>query len=375
MLVLCTFFLLLSRKPLIVFYGLPKSVVAAIEKEAGNDFAFSVIDDDKSLSAHKRDLVRGQLVFMYDGKPAKEIGEQSIAPESKLFSLMPSAMRESGKFGAKQYGIPVLYDHFGIDWNIALLGHKGIAKPNTLTELVKTATAIKGKNLWPIVCAGGNDNDLLMFTGALVIAESGLGAYEKVVQTAASGKTFANLLATTALKKSLDTLVAWRKQGIIHPEWFRMKRADMYAFMQYDYACFFALSLSVHRQIAPKTVEKLGSIEFPTDSKEVNRGIMAPAIIAIELKHALPGHTAARKLVNKLVQAEGQAALANDSGLAPSNSNSVVPDKQADDARFWIASSMKAMPDPAQAAFENPADRTAFANAIRQYLIADGVIN
>jgi hypothetical protein len=369
------FILTTTRKSLVVLYGLSDPTIAAIEREAGSSFKFMVIGGDEPISARKKDLLKANLVFMHDGKAASELRAEAVAPDESILALMPSAMREAGKFGTQRYGIPILFDHFEIDWNVSLIGGRSLAKPNTLTELVKVSNAIKGKNLWPIVCAGGTDEDLLGFVGALVISVSGLDAYEKLVTDASEGTPFAELVRTTALKNALDTLIEWRKSGIIHPEWFRMKSADVSAFMQMDYACFFAMSLSSHRLLDRKIAEKVQSIEFPTDRKELDRGILAPAIVAIELRQSLPGNRAARRLVTALAQSAAQATVSADSGLAPANSNATTADKQADDARFWIAASRKPFPDPAAASFSDPSARAAFAVAIRQYLEFNGMIN
>ncbi len=369
------FILTATHKPLVVLYGLSDPAIAAIKQEAGPSFKFMVIDGNEPISAHKRDISKADLVFMYDGKTAAEVGAEAVEPDESILALMPSAMREAGKSGTQRYGIPILFDHFEIDWNVSLIGGRSLAKPNTLTELVKVSNAIKGKNLWPIVCAGGNDEDLLGFVGALVISESGLDAYEKLVTGASEKQPFAELVRTTALKNTLDTLIEWRTSGIIHPEWFRMKSADVSAFMQMDYSCFFAMSLSSHRLLDRKIVEKVLTIDFPTDRKELDRGILAPAIVAIELRHSLPGNRAAHRLVAALAQGPAQANISGASGLAPANSNAATADKQADDARFWIAASRKPFPDPATASLSDPAARAALAASIRQYLEFEGQIN
>jgi hypothetical protein len=367
--------LMATRKPLVVLYGLSNPAIAAIKQEAGPSFKFMVIDGNEPISAHKKDISKAYLVFMHDGKAASELSAKTVAPDESILALMPSAMREAGKSGTRRYGIPILFDHFEIDWNVSLIGGRSLAKPKTLTDLVKVSNAIKGKNLWPLVCAGGVDEDLLGFVGALVISESGLDAYEKLVTAASEGMPFAELVKTTALKNSLDTLIEWRKSGIIHPEWFRMKKADVSAFMQMDYACFFAMSLSSHRLLDHKIAEKVLTIDFPTDRKELDRGILAPAIVAIELRRSLPGNRAAHRLVAALAQGAAQANISGGSGLAPANSNATTADKQADDARFWIASSRKPFPDPATAALSDPSARAAFAASIRQYIEFEGNIN
>lgn len=369
------FVLTVTRKPLVVLYGLSEPTIAAIKQEAGPSFKFMVIGGGEPISAHKKAISKACLVFMHDGKAASGLSAKTVAPDESILALMPSAMREAGKSGTRRYGTPILFDHFEIDWNVSLIGGRGLAKPNTLTELVKVSNAIKGKNLWPIVCAGGVDEDLLDFVGALVISQSGLDAYEKLVTAASEGMPFAELVKATALKNTLDTLIEWRKSGIIHPEWFRMKSADVSAFMQMDYACFFAMSLSSHRLLDHKIAEKVLTIDFPTDRKELDRGILAPAIVAIELRRNLPENHAAHRLVAALVQGTAQAHISGGSGLAPANSNASASDKQADDARFWIAASRKPFPEPATAALLDPSARAAFAASIRQYLEFDGNIN
>jgi hypothetical protein len=370
--------LLFPRKPVIAFYRLPEPVVSAIMQEASlpensgkQGFSFITLDGELPLPEQKKALARADLLFTEDGRAAAELAPRAIPAGDDLLRLMPTAMRFSGRTGETAWGLPLLLDHFELAWNMSMLSASGYTKPETISKLRTEAAGIRKPGVWPIVCAGADDGNLLMLTGALTEALSGADACLAVADSASRGTSFRDLLATTKLGETLDTLISWRKEGLLHPEWFRMTESDVAAFMDDGFACFVLMPLSAHRRVPQKVIERFDSTMFPSDRPANSRSFVAPAVVALRMDRKGADSRAAA-FYRKLVEPGTQMSLANRTGLAPVSSTAETRDRQAYDVRLWVASSARPLPDLGTAAFAAPADRAALALNIRNYIESGG---
>ena len=288
------------RKPVIAFYDIPEPVRSALVAQAADPahpgkyaFRFRDLDPSQPLAAQLRTRPRPALVFCLDGQAARDIATQTIAPPDSVRRLMPSAMRSAGlyldeKSVERAYGLPLLLDHFELAYSREQLSRAGKPKPETLQEIEATAKAVKKPAVWPLVCAGAQDADLLMLVGSLTEALGGEEAWNRVVNSMREGTPFAELVSKTPLGETLRMLVDWRERGLLHPEWFRMKDADIVAFMENDNAAMVLMPLSAHRTIPLKTIEKYESTFFPSTDKTGIRSFTVPAYIGIELYSKRP---------------------------------------------------------------------------------------
>jgi ABC-type glycerol-3-phosphate transport system substrate-binding protein len=366
------------RKPVIAYYGLPDNVRGAITALADDPalsgktkFGIIVLDPAKPLGEQIGKKPRIDVLFAYDGAAAADIASKALTPSEQIRALMAPAIQQTGKVRATTYGMPLLLDHFEVAYNTALFGKAGFGEPKRLDELVAAARKTARKGMWPVVCAGANDADLLMLVGALSESRYGAESRAGIVRDLREKGSFEAALGNKALKGTLDELIAWRKDGLLHPEWFRMQTKDVIAFMENEYAGIVFMPLSTHRTIPLKTIAKFASIPFPPIAVGVPREITAPVIIGILPSYKKPDARAADFLY-RLARAEGQTIISAETGLAPVNSTAEAQDIQASDVRLWAAASGRPVPDPVTDAFADPAKVTATARSIRSYIESNG---
>ncbi len=366
------------RKPVIAYYGLPDTVREAFTALADDPalsgktkFGIVVLDGSKPLAGQIGNRNRVDVLFAYDGAATAELSGRVIAPSEQIRQLMAPSIQKAGKALNVAYAMPLLLDHFEVAYNSALFGTAGFGEPKRLDELVAAARKTARKGMWPVVCAGANDRDLLMLVGALSEARYGAEARAGIVRDLREKGSFEAALANKALRGTLDELVAWRKDGLLHPEWFRMEARDVIAFMENEYAGVVFMPLSTHRNVPLKTIAKFAGIPFPPIAVGKPREITAPLVVGLLPSYKKPDARAA-DFLHRLARAEGQTIVSAGTGLAPVNSTAEAQDIQASDVRLWAAASSKPVPDPASDAFADPAKVTATARAIRSYIESNG---
>jgi hypothetical protein len=369
--------LLTPRKPVIAFYRVPDAIQAAIVKLA-DDPAYGkktigilMLDPAKDLSAQKKTVKKANVLFTMDGRAAAEACATAAAPDEKILAQMPSAIRRIGRTDTSAYGLPLLLDHFEFAYGSAFARQYRLTPASPLDDFLGAAKKSLREGLWPIACAGANDADIVMTVSALAEARFGTESRNAIVRELRADKDFRAVLASTKLKAVLDELVAWRKAGIIHPEWFRMTSDDVIAFMDNGYSEIIFMSLSTHRTIPQRTIARYEGIPFPSATKQTARTLTVPALIGVVVSKK--GQNAeANAFLARLASVEGQGTLAALSGLAPVNSTAEARDIQASDVRLWAAASDRPVPDIATDSFVENEKKAQFAKDIRAYIETDG---
>jgi hypothetical protein len=350
--VLVLFFI--PHKTVIAFYNVPEISVQAITalsqdgSLSGNSkFLVRILDPALSPAAQLQKRPKVDLLFMEDGKAARELAEQTFPPSEAVRMLMPSAMRRSGANETRVYGLPLLLDHFEVAYDRNVFRQTGLSEPKTLDSLLFFARKTKTATRWPIICAGAQIGQLQ------------------------NGVTFKDLLVNTEFKSALDTLVAWRKSGLLHSEWFRMKNDDVIRFMEKNYAAIVLIPLSTHRTVPMRIIEQFDTIPFPGAGQANARAYTSPVLLGI-LPLQKKQNQAAGDFLYNLAKNDGQKRLSGMTGLSPVNSTAETQDKQASDVRLWVASAQKPMPDIGTASFAETEKRKQFAREIRGYIESGG---
>ena len=96
----------------------------------------------------------------------------------------------------------------------------------------------------------------------------------------------------------------------------------------------------------------------------VERTFSAPIIMAIPYSK----NKIAMDSIKKLATVEYQERLSIKTGLAPVQKNCAIPDRQADDVRYWVAASEVPFVGLSEAAFTDAKTRKMFADILRMYL-------
>ena len=172
------------------------------------------------------------------------------------------------------------------------------------------------------------------------------------------------LLVGGEFSKTAELLQKWYKDGIIPSNVYKMNSRDVKSYMEQNLCGVSFLTLSEHRTVKQRTIEGFTSVYYPSVSANVERTFSAPIIMAVPYSK----NKIAIDSVKKLASVEYQEKLSVQTGLAPVQKNCSIPDRQADDVRYWVAASETPYVGLAEAAFTSDYTRKLFAETLRKYL-------
>lgn len=367
------------KNPGVAFYRIPASIETALIQQASNPeitgrHAFSIIrlDDSQPLQPQlTENKNRISLLFAPIGQATASLSAKVHEPSEQIRRLLPTTIRNSGTSGRTYYALPVLLDHFELACSKTILERNNSTAPETMEQMLQTARAVKNPKTWPLICAGARDEDLVLLTGSLVHSLHGLEAYEQLVQHIRAAHSFETLLAETPLRAVLETLLSWRRERLLHPQWLEMTNGDIEAFMRFDNAAFVFMPLSTRRTLDPAVAENYEASRFPNGRTASSYPLTAVTYGGIRIRNELFAD-AAELFLYALVAEDVQQTLSRETGFAPVNAKAPVHDKQAYDVRYWGAASRVLVPDPVTAAIDDPARIASFAEEIRSYIRSGG---
>jgi hypothetical protein len=369
-------FLIYKHKPVVAFYGIQTNIRQEImyssfgKSSVQNSFRIVTLDPQKSLSSQIHWGRYPDIIFVYEGSSSTELSERATPLDRDMMRSITPPIGQSMHKGSKYYGLPVLLDHFEMAADKQVLLQNRGRQPATMDELVRIAQGLKGPGYWPVLCAGGQDDDLLLFIGSITEARYGPEGWNTLTGKLKQNSNFSYLLKNTALKSVLDELVHWQTSGILHPEWYRMTDHDLQAVLATKSCAFVFMPLSTHRTLPRDFLENYRESPIPGNGTKPRMYSM-PTLIGILPAKAFPSKKA-REFLCSLIETDRQTDLAGRTGLAPVCSMAQTKDRQASDLRFWASSAQALVGDPANAAFDNPKQRAAFSRDIREYLKTGG---
>lgn len=336
------------------FYNTTESIQQALTKltqeyadKNDKNIAFYNFDSENSfyeqVQKHKLDLI-----FASDGYAVKNA--VSAASEGSSFSDIDlsglfSTMVESAKTKEKKYNaIPLIFDNFEIDIEISAFKMSGMKAIATWKDIAEFSQIQTGKTDYPVSFAGVEPVLLLDLFGALGEAMEGKEAYDKAAEILIQAANSGDFDAEEIVKKlfiypdapipySMYYLQQYVKKGYITPAAQYLKHTDINSYIQQRVTNLFFTTLSTHRTYDPKAVARYSSIYVPSNTRPEQRHFTANITFAVPVSKKADNEA----LVQELISTASQASLSQMTGLAPVLANCPTPDKQSDDARFWIA--------------------------------------
>ena len=358
----------------VAFYQLPKNLVDEIQKRVTSLYDGAITFTDISeLEYNEKDIAKKyELVFAKNGEATARLEKYAEDLPVEWYAGMPTSLRRSaGKV------LPFALDHYEMAYYKDGREKAGLDFPMSIPELQDYLKTMKGYVFSPFFCAGGEDEVLLAFVGALIEGFGGTASYNKVVSLLLKKPSLAqnideelsaskNSSDKFTLRAILDMLRGWQNDGLVHPNWYAGKHGDLTAFMEDNQVGVMFTSLSVHRTIPYKSVKKFDADRVPVFTTKIDHGVIAPSYVAMKLTK----YPYFDEILKDLVTDSSQKDLSMLSKLGPVSSRSQAYDRQADDVRF-LAASCKDGPLPAlgDAVFQtNPEAAHKFAEEIRTYL-------
>jgi hypothetical protein len=358
----------------VAFYQMPKNLVDEIQKRVTSLYDGAITFTDISdLEFNEKDVAKKyELIFTKNGNVTARLEKYAEDLPVEWYAGMPTSLRRSaGKV------LPFALDHYEMAYYKDGREKAGLDFPMSIPELQDYLKTMKGYVFSPFFCAGGEDEVLLAFVGALIEGFGGTASYDKAVSLLLKKPSLAqnideelsvskNSSDKFTLRAILDMLRGWQNDGLVHPNWYAGKHGDLTAFMEDNQVGVMFTSLSVHRTIPYKSVKKFDADRVPVFTTRIDHGVIAPSYVAMKLTK----YPYFDEILKDLVTDSSQKDLSMLSKLGPVSSRSQAYDRQADDVRF-LAASCKDGPLPAigDAVFQtNPEAAHKFAEEIRTYL-------
>lgn len=366
----------------IAFYSLPAETINALQtalKERfptiEQTFEWRIIDPELPVAAFMEQNPQTVFVFSPNNRSLFEARQFFIRHSAEAFQPLPSTFlnhfferEESDRY----YAFPLLLDPVKLACSTAA-AEKLNRGSYLLFEDFERMQEVAGSDVsFPITCAGGVDDQLFAMISSVASMQ---GLRLNAEAAAALGKSpDLHTACPPELKTVLDTLVSWRKQGMLHPEWFRLVERDISVFMEFNSTALAAMPLSASRQLKREILERFTTMQIPLPDLLSKKNMPATTIV-----WAQSIQTEEEKLpiigeIRSFLYAQAtDELLARATHLAPIFAAAQTEDAEASSARYWAASSNTVVPFLGDAACTTAAEKKLLAESIRLYLEVNGV--
>ncbi len=341
--------------PVIAFYGMEKNTTAKLQQVLTDELQSKNIKH-KFVEYDSRETLEKQIknqnpsiIFTLSGAPvnvAVKHASSKAAVSSELLQEMTSTMRQTAvynKSSKKVKAVPVLCSNLEFDIHTAAFKSTKINGIKTMDDIVKFNNAKKADYTYPVVFAGKDSGLFLDILGALTEALDGPESYKKAAEEIkkSADKKFnaielADKLAGSyngSLYSGVNYLKQLRENKLLTNDVFSLSQNDVNVFLKSNLSVTTMMSLEQHRQMETGVASRFSSIYVPSEHTSASRTFTAPVVCAVPLKN----NKNINLLINTLTTDKMQETLSRATGLAPANAHCRTPDKQADDARYWIA--------------------------------------
>ncbi len=356
-----------DRTVKVAFYGLSEDMCTMLKEKIPQEENIILEFDVISENAFDAGLVKDKydMLFTWRGQITDSLQASAEDIPQRVLETMPTALRN-------KKCVPILLDHCELAYYTKTLKDTGLEIPASLKEYQAFLNAAKSKVFSPYFCNGAEDRIMIDFIGALVMAQGGLKAYNKLIDELRINNSLDAVLDVKldekecTLRSILDMLKNWPNEGLTHPSWYNGRGNDLLFFAEdAQLGSFFAL-LSEHRKIPYNVIKNYESAMFPVNVSPANYGLIAPAISGM----LLSDNSNAKRYIANFFTEETQTEFSDKTNLAPVHSRAQAYDRQADDVRFWAASCAGgAVPDLYLAAYQRrPEELKKLCGEVRSYV-------
>lgn len=328
-----------------------------------------------------------------DPKLTKKIDVLITQTGALTTSLMTNAAAESAEIAARfprttqsspyfsldgQFVVmPLFLDHFESAYYTTLQKKVELSLPLYLSEYAEYAERLKEHITYPIIASGADDTVLFSMVSAVAESVTGASGYQELVarlaEIARKGASFEGVLDLPLTGDAPEGLVFgdilrvfrdWRDEGLILGNWYETAEGTIRAFMEDYQSGIIQMMLSQHRRMPSPMIKYYESMQFPTDTSR-DRALIAPSVSYMYFNETI----ATSAFADALSTADNQEYLSIQTHLAPATLRGQSFDMQADDVRYFAATSAGGpVPELGRAAFASAERRAAFASWLREVL-------
>ena len=356
-----------DRTVRVAFYGLSEDMCTMLKEKIPQEENIILEFDVISENAFDAGLVKDKydMLFTWRGQISDSLQASAEDIPQRVLETMPTALRN-------KKCVPILLDHCELAYYTKTLKETGLEIPASFKDYQAFLNAAKSKVFSPYFCNGAEDRIMIDFIGALVMAQGGLKAYNKLIDELRINNSLDAVLDVKldekecTLRSILDMLKNWPKEGLTHPSWYNGRGNDLLFFAEDAQLGSFFTLLSEHRKIPYNVIKNYESAMFPVNVSPANYGLIAPALSGMLLSD---NSNAKRYIANFFIE-ETQTEFSDKTNLAPVHSRAQAYDRQADDVRFWAASCAGgAVPDLYLAAYQRrPEELKKLCGEVRSYV-------
>ena len=339
-----------DRTVRVAFYGLSEDMCAMLKEKIPQEENIILDFDVISENAFDAGLVKDKydMLFTWRGQITDSLQASAEDIPQRVLETMPTALRN-------KKCVPILLDHCELAYYTKTLKETGLEIPASFKDYQAFLNAAKSKVFSPYFCNGAEDRIMIDFIGALVMAQGGLKAYNKLIDELRINNSLDAVLDVKldekecTLRSILDMLKNWPNEGLTHPSWYNGRGNDLLFFAEDAQLGSFFTLLSEHRKIPYNVIKNYESAMFPVNVSPANYGLIAPALSGM----LLSDNSNAKRYIANFFTEETQTEFSDKTNLAPVHSRAQAYDRQADDVRFWAASCAGgAVPDLYLAAYQ-----------------------
>ncbi len=377
------------------FYGLPENTVSVITKWLDNrniDWKPVIFDSSKPLEDQLKAPVQQNLLFTTDGKNMDTIASYVRTAKTNNLMLMPIPIRISVQTGSRLTATPILLDHFQLSYNIEALRNTGYSLPTNFVDFETIAQdLVLGQqgvsSIAPILCAGGNDDDLLMFFTSMIETLHGIDNYEivqafldqlvqeqkgKEIQSTSYFNSFFEL---PQVEETLEYILLWEQRRFLSSSWLSLSRDDIARAMENETAFFTFMPFSVYETLSQRVKTVYAPWYMPSGGTRDSRYLVAPSVVVMEFSYVKSPFQSARQagkknelaasLIEELVSGFVQTELSEESSLVPVNASALIDEMGAGETRQMFSLSDGIIADIGTNTFTRLSDKAIFAQALR----------
>lgn len=356
-----------DRTVRVAFYGLSEDMCTMLKEKIPQEENIILEFDVISENAFDAGLVKDKydMLFTWRGQISDSLQASAEDIPQRVLETMPTALRN-------KKCVPILLDHCELAYYTKTLKETGLEIPASFKDYQAFLNAAKSKVFSPYFCNGAEDRIMIDFIGALVMAQGGLKAYNKLIDELRINNSLDAVLDVKldekecTLRSILDMLKNWPKEGLTHPSWYNGRGNDLLFFAEDAQLGSFFTLLSEHRKIPYNVIKNYESAMFPVNVSPANYGLIAPALSGM----LLSDNSNAKRYIANFFTEETQTEFSDKTNLAPVHSRAQAYDRQADDVRFWAASCAGgAVPDLYLAAYQRrPEELKKLCGEVRSYV-------
>ena len=338
----------------IAFYALPENIEKTLKEEIKSskvkNITFSTIKGSDTLTPFLAS--RYNIIFTWKGKSVERIAKSSVKVSQEAFKEYPSQIAKSGQLKDGSQILPLLLDHYEIAYYQNALKETSMEVPQNLSDLEDFLILSKKSFQTPLMINGSDDSELLGFVSLMAHSMLGTEKYIQLMENIPE-KITSSYEFSPEFKEVLDQIKKMQTLGLLHKKWFQAKDTDIDNFMEFHQISALVMSLSEHRERKMSLIQRYESGIFPPEEPWSLHGIICPEVCAV----LMDKKSGSEKVLTYLSSRDVQTRLSEKTKLSPVNARCQAYDRQADDVRFWAASSSSILPSISEGALVNDSQR------------------